>query len=136
MYVKVIHGTVHVCNTLNCTRQYKHNMLNMCTHKAMRQRGVMYLVCCVVVVLHQVYKKGENLSGTLTMAVPYTGCTLWQGLQEKKKKSTAEFNSSGCKNQVYNGMIITTVQITLTTITCCKKYVAGSEKSFCRTRLR
>ena len=101
----VIHGTVHVYNTLNCTRQYKHNMLYMCTHKAMRQQGVMYLVCSVVIILHQVYKKGENLSGTLTMAVPYTGSTLWQGLQ-KKKKSTAELNLSGCKNQVYNGITL------------------------------
>ena len=71
----------------------------------MRQQEVMYLVCSVVVVLHQVYKKGENFSGTLTMAVPYTGSTLWQGLQ-KKKKSTAELNLSGCKNQVYNGITL------------------------------
>ena len=60
-------------------------MVYTCTHKAMRQQGVMYLVCSGVV-LHQVHKKGENLSGTLTMAVPYTGCTLWQGLQKKKNK--------------------------------------------------
>ena len=77
----VTHWTVHVWSY-----QYKHNMLYTCTHKAMRQQGVMYLVCSVVIILHQVYKKGENLSGTLTMAVPHTGCTLWQGLQKKKRK--------------------------------------------------